>query len=402
MDFKLLKTIILTLIISGSFQTSVYAEKKYVFKPGSRQAVEVDTSAKPNGQTYRSMPGSTGGRVVRSGMSSSRYRMQQRYPATDSRQTAATGRARGSQSKSSSSKEPHSYHFSDRVVVDGLNRSYYVFVPSTYRSSSATPVMLVFHGLKMSAESMTAVTGFNGVAKRNNFIVVYCQSVGSQWNDGMKASNGVDDIKYVQELLKSLEKKVNIDRRHVFSVGLSNGGYFSQMLASSLPGQIAGFASVASTAMEQGLANPSSSKAVPAVFFIGTNDPLVNWADGKTRDPGRYGDKLGGHKIDPSFYKLARYGGWMSPEDMVNYWTKRNRCSDSGRVSMMPDKSREDGMRVEKTEYGSRGNAVFLYKIIGGQHSWPGALNLPGGKVRSCQDIEASELIWQFFRTYAW
>lgn len=68
----------------------------------------------------------------------------------------------------------------------------------------------------------------------------------------------------------------------------------------------------------------------------------------------------------------------------------------------MPDTNREDGMRVRRIEYGSRGNAVTVYKIEGGMHSWPGALTLPGSKIKSCQDINAGELIWKFFRLYAW
>ena len=171
-----------------------------------------------------------------------------------------------------------------------------------------------------------------------------------------------------------------------------------------MPDQIAGVASVASTAMRQGLSDTGrrSSRAIPAVFFLGTEDPLVNWADGKKRDLGRYGDKLGVSGIDPGFYAMARYGGWMSAEDVIKYWTARNGCTSNPRVSLMPDRDRSDGMRVERIEYGSRGNAVTVYKIIGGFHSWPGALPVPGSKVRSCQDIAAGELIWKFFREKAW
>lgn len=362
---------------------SARAEKRYVFREGSRQAVEVDVDA------ARSRPQASS-------------RVYYRRPATKAVSSAGGGTTPSARAGSRADTTKRSYHYTDTVDVDGLNRKFYVFVPDTYSPSSAAPVMLVFHGLRMSAESMPAITGFNGIARRNNFVVVYCQSLGSKWNDGMNNSKGVDDVKYVEAVLKKLAQRVNMDNRHIFAVGLSNGGYFVQLLASRLDNRIAGIAVVASTAMSQALSDPGSARAVPAVFFLGTEDALVNWSDGKNRSLGRYADKVGLEGIDPNFYKLARYGGWMSADDMIAYWTKRNRSTGSGQESLMPDTNREDGMRVRRIEYGSRGNAVTVYKIEGGMHSWPGALTLPGSKIKSCQDINAGELIWKFFRLYAW
>ena len=314
---------------------------------------------------------------------------------TDPRQSLKTPLPSGTKQK-----ESRSYHYTDHVTVDNLKRSYYVFVPASYSRSQSTPVLLVFHGLKMSAASMTAVTGFNGVASRNNFIVVYCEAVNGKWNDGMNNASGVDDIKYVKSVLQSLSRKLNINQRRIYACGLSNGGYFCQMLASKMPDTIAGIAVVASTVMSQALTDAGSSKAIPAVFFFGSEDPLLNWNDGKDRNLGKYAQKLGLDKnsVDPNFFSLARYGGWMSVNDLVSYWVTRNRSPGSPYSTLLPDKNRDDGMRVKLDAYGSGNSSVHVYTIIGGTHSWPGALLLPGVKARSCQDISASEIIWEFFK----
>lgn len=375
------------LLLFLTLQHPTTAEKKYIFKKGSRQAVEVDANDSRQSKTYRKT-----GRVIKRGMTRRPYRARVKTPSP-------TKSKRSTYSTSSRANQKKSYHYTDHVTVDKLNRTFYVFVPSSYSNSRSTPVLLVFHGLGMSAVNMTAITGFNGVASRNNFIVVYCQSVSKRWNDGMNNTKGVNDVKYVQAVLKKLSTRLNISQRRIYACGLSNGGYFCQLLASAMPDRIAGIAVVGSTVMRQALSK--SGKPIPCLFFFGSEDPLINWSDGGKRDLGKYGKKLGFESIDPNFYKLARYGGWMSVEDLVSYWVSRNRCSNSPRTTMLPDKVKDDGMRVQLKSYGSAGNAVHVYKIIGGTHSWPGALLLPGVKAKSCQDISASEVIWDFFKRYA-
>ncbi|MCA9818931.1 MAG: hypothetical protein KC652_27765, partial [Cyanobacteria bacterium HKST-UBA01] len=118
---------------------SARAEKRYVFREGSRQAVEVDVDA------ARSRPQASS-------------RVYYRRPATKAVSSAGGGTTPSARAGSRADTAKRSYHYTDTVDVDGLNRKFYVFVPDTYSPSSAAPVMLVFHGLRMSAESMPAIT----------------------------------------------------------------------------------------------------------------------------------------------------------------------------------------------------------------------------------------------------
>lgn len=286
----------------------------------------------------------------------------------------------------------------DHVNVGGAIRPFRVHLPSNHNKSRATPVVLVFAGLKMSGESMIGVTGLSGTANRNDFIVVYCESAGGEWEDGMKNQRH-DDVGYVDAVISRLGQTVSIDTHRVYAVGLSNGGYFAQLVACSLPDKIAATAVVASTGMEQALTRSPGIKPMPIVFFLGTEDPLINWGDGKVKSVGKYAAKLGKTEIDPAWLSLVRYGGWFAVPDLINFWTTHNRCQGTPRSSYEPDLDPRDGMRVKKDIWGTRGNEVVLYTIEGGSHTWPGCILLAGRRQdRCCQDINTGEEIWQFFK----
>jgi polyhydroxybutyrate depolymerase len=74
-------------------------------------------------------------------------------------------------------------------------------------------------------------------------------------------------------------------------------------------------------------------------------------------------------------------------------------------VTLEPDRAPDDQTRVRREVYGScrDGAEVVLYAVEGGGHTWPGGLQyLPARIVgRTSRDIDASELIWGFFKRFA-
>ncbi|MBX9693938.1 MAG: hypothetical protein K2Z81_16250, partial [Cyanobacteria bacterium] len=371
-------------------QQALGQQTQYVFRPGSRQAVAV-----PAGQAAAGYALQGGGtRSHRGGMSVNRSGTGYSGSAYPRGQALTTGGT--SSTKAAEKGEKRAYSFNDSVVCGTGQRTYHVYVPATYDRSRAMPLILVFHGLGMNGTSMTAVTGFNGIAQREGFIVCYGDAAGGRWDDGMQSPK--NDVQYVVKMLTHLSEKLNIDQRRVYSVGLSNGGYFCQLLACSIPDKIAAIAVVGSTAMEGALSKLQSDKPMPAIIFAGTEDPLVNWNDDKNRSLGKYASKLGLEQIDPNFYSLARLGGWLTVRDTVDFWAKHNGSAGAPRIFYEPDKDPGDGMRVKKETNGSGSREVDFYTIEGDTHSWPGALYIPGRSKKTCQDISASEEIWKFFK----
>ena len=74
-------------------------------------------------------------------------------------------------------------------------------------------------------------------------------------------------------------------------------------------------------------------------------------------------------------------------------WAAHNGCSGFTDTMIGTDVSK-------RTWHGcrTRGDVIF-YTDIGGGHAWPGAIQLPSlGK--STRTIDASELIWEFFKAH--
>jgi polyhydroxybutyrate depolymerase len=84
---------------------------------------------------------------------------------------------------------------------------------------------------------------------------------------------------------------------------------------------------------------------------------------------------------------------------IMDFWANFNNCNSSAIVTNVLNTSTTDGCTAEHQiwENGNNGSTVEHYKIIGGEHSWPGAL-FPNGVTN--QDIDASEKIWEFFSKY--
>ena len=84
---------------------------------------------------------------------------------------------------------------------------------------------------------------------------------------------------------------------------------------------------------------------------------------------------------------------------MKCHWKYFNNCNSTAIITNVPNTNTADGCTAEYQiwENGSNGVAVEHYKIIDGEHSWPGAL-FPNGITN--QDINAAEKIWEFFNNY--
>lgn len=344
----------------------------YEFVPGSRQAKWVPGPAPVAGQQMQRQYQVVGAPVP------TQPRVQQAAPSR-------AGSRRGAD-------------YSDSVTVDGQTRTYVIHVPPGYDGKRTLPVVMAFHGLGMNATMMYALTGFTGLADRQGFIVVFPNAAGGRWQDGL--SNGRDDVSFVQAMLAKLERTVSVDTRRVYACGISNGGYFSQLLALAMPERIAAAGVVAAT-LTRGGAAQAGGKSVPIAFFLGTDDPLLPWGDGRNKELGKLGEVLGISSLGSIDGAAAKIGGLCTVPETIAFWTAHNGAGGTPYVSQMPDRAPNDGTRVQKETYGSSSSQVVLYRITGGGHTWPGSIDLKAMRDVSgntSQDIDASELLWDFFK----
>lgn len=262
--------------------------------------------------------------------------------------------------------------------MDGVARTYLLYVPSTYRPGQPSPLVLVFHGGGASPRSMARHTGFSALAERKGFIVAYPAGVRRRWNDGRGYGVPHDDVGFIRALLDTLGRQLSIDPRRIFTTGISNGAMFTYRLACDLPGVLAAIAPVAG-AMPSALA-PMCTQGAPVALaaFQETADPLMPYAGGGV---------------------ASRRGKVLSAARSVEMWAGTAGCAAEPSVTQAPDRVPHDGMRIKVISYAGckDGRDVDLYTIEDGGHTWPGGPASGRHVGRVTRDIDATTTIWSFF-----
>lgn len=293
----------------------------------------------------------------------------------------------------------HCLDYIDKINSQGMMRQFIVHVPANYNRSKPVPLVLILHGGGLSGQIMIYITGFNACADKNGFIVVYPDAVGHIWNDEQLAGR-VDDVAFINDVINRVGSTYNIDQRKIYAAGYSNGGYLAERVACE-SNRIAAIAIVGSSLKHTtaGACN-DCNRRIPIMYFIGTEDPLVPSTDSEHKaELGKLGDIVGLSGLGELSAHVAAIRGVVTSEEAVNFWVNHNNSPPSPYSCLEPDRDPRDGTKVTRYSYGSYGNEVVYYRIHGGGHTWPGALY--GGPCdimgRTTQDINASELMTQFF-----
>ena len=266
------------------------------------------------------------------------------------------------------------------LQVAGEARRYYLHVPPTWHRDHPAPLILVFHAGGGRAIDIAPHTGFSRLADRDGFIVAYPQGLNGRWNDGRGFATAThDDVAFVRALLDTLGRELNVDPRRVYATGISNGAMFAYRLACDLPGTFAGVAPVAG-AMPAELAPGCAATAPTSVIaFQGTTDPLMPYLGGG----------VGQRRV-------------LSAERSVGFWATAAGCTGPTSSDDAVDRVR-DGTRVRHAAFAGcrEGRGVELYTIEGGGHTWPGGPTAGARVGRVSREIDATDLIWEFFARHA-
>jgi len=267
----------------------------------------------------------------------------------------------------------------ENMSYDGLERSYILYVPTSYSEDIPTSLVLNLHGYSSNAGQQMIYSDFHTIADSEGFILIHPEGtvndIGFQfWNVGEE--NQIDDIGFLSNLIDIVASEYNINTDRVYSMGMSNGGFMSYQLACQLSNKIAAIASVTGSMNEIQLTSCNPERPIPVMQIHGTADLTV-------------------------LYQGNSMWGISSIDNVVSYWTSQNECQTEPIFNNIPDINGIDLCTAEHYVYpnGINGSSVELYKIINGGHTWPGAtIPLVGNNTN--QDFNASEKIWEFFNKY--
>lgn len=262
----------------------------------------------------------------------------------------------------------------DSIMHDGGYRNYIVHLPPSYTPTGSYPLVINMHGYGSNAIEEQFYAEMNPVADTANFIVVYPNGIANSWNSGQLWSfvPGINDVSFISALIDTMAADYSINASMVYACGMSNGGYMSYRLACELEDKIAAIASVTGVMSDSIYNSCQTDRPVPILHLHGTADPTVAYN-------GTFGN--------------------TAVETGIDWWVQNNNCPTPGVTTAIPDISTTDGSTVEKIYYGpcDDNTEVVLFKITGGEHTWPG-VTFPIGVTN--QDIQGSSEIWLFFRKH--
>ena len=265
------------------------------------------------------------------------------------------------------------------LTVDGLTRTYRVFVPHGLGTGPA-PLVLAFHGRHGTGRDMERLTGFSRLAEKDRFVVAYPDGIGRSWNNGSGAGaadrRDIDDSGFVRALIDRLAGTLPVDRRRVYAVGFSNGAIFTQRLACDLGGQLAAVTAVAGPMAPSVARTCIPARPVPVLQAQGTADSYV--------PPG------GGHTAG---------GGVVQPvTTTVRGWVDRDSCRPDART-VTP------ATTVDCEVFGgcAGGASVELCWLTGSGHTWPGSAENPPQTLVGPADasFDMTRYAYTFFRAHA-
>ncbi|HEY7958435.1 MAG TPA: hypothetical protein VID20_00085 [Sphingomicrobium sp.] len=272
---------------------------------------------------------------------------------------------------------PGDYRFS--VVHDRITREYLVHVPKSYHGQPA-PMLIALHGGGGDADFQAEDSKYKLISKSeaSGFIAVFPNGYSrfpggilATWNAGAccgKAEeNKIDDVGFVREVIRRMERQANIDQKRIFATGMSNGAMMSWRLACEAP-EIRGIGPVEGTDNTT-VCNPQHPVAV--IEFHAADDPNVPFN--------------GGTGVGPSHTSFASV-----PQTQAK-WVQLDRANRNiRRMLTVP------GAHCDLHPAKSGGAPVELCVTDTGGHSWPGGGTQQGRKQPSMA-ISANDLMWSFF-----
>jgi len=253
------------------------------------------------------------------------------------------------------------------LTHNGIYREYYIYIPSTYTSSSNASLMFVLHGYGSNATNILYYSDFQSLSEQDEYILVYPQGAllngVTHWNvGGWTLGSTINDVDFIETIIEIVSDEYYINTNRIYSTGMSNGGYMSYHLACNT-NLFAAVASVTGSMTPETYNNCNPRNTSSVLQIHGLQDYTVPY----TGAP------------------------WSKTiPEVMEFWGQINDCNEAP-LSSIADQS--NGTYIYYDSYqdcnNNSGVELILHSSMG--HTWPSVSN---------HGFSATAEVWSFFKEY--
>ena len=270
------------------------------------------------------------------------------------------------------------------ITLDGVERTYDVYVPPGAEKGAALPLVVVLHGAGGTGRQVARMTDFHELAETENYFVAYPNGLRRVWE--FETGESPNDLAFIEAVMADITSNFAVDETRIYVVGVSNGGMLTHLLACETSDRIAAAAMVIS-ALPLAVAEACApAPPMPVLIMSGTADPIIPF-DARELEAGP-GNVVAVLPVD----------------ETIDFWVTLNGIASEPNVTMLPD-TVEDGTVTDVWTYMDAGSTaeVAAYISEAGGHTWPGLQRRLNERFfgKTAQDFDATEVIWEFFARHA-
>ena len=242
------------------------------------------------------------------------------------------------------------------LAVDGTDREYLLSIPPSYDASKRAPLLFDFHGLGSDMQQQALYSGLNQKAGAEGYVVITPNGTGTSlrgWSFPPLPGSGAD-VSFVKAMLATTQRTLCIDHR-------ASSRPASRTVRSSPP---CSRARSRTTRGHRARVGRQRHRRVPCGHA----------PDGSARVPRHRRSDCAVQRGRVLLGVDARRAGGLQAEavdDAVANWARFDGCGTPASTTSVAG----DVEHVTYPHCPSSGT-VELYRVIGGGHTWPGAIPL--------------------------
>ncbi|MGE0421673.1 MAG: PHB depolymerase family esterase [Reyranellaceae bacterium] len=256
------------------------------------------------------------------------------------------------------------------IRVGGVDRTYYLHVPTTVKPGA--PLVIMLHGATADGRNDVRRYGWEHMAGQRDFVIAgpdaptlrANEPVSDQnfrtWNHGSHhtASNVTvsDDVGFIAAMIDEIARLSAIDRRRVYVAGFSSGGSMAHRLGIELAGRIAAIVAAAG-GLPPTYGKPA--RAMPILIAAGDRDPVT--------------PVEGGSRFVADSHRVT-----------IDKWRALDGCPAPRKVPSAPD------LLIEVAAPCRDGSEVRYIRMLGVEHEWP-----------RTRQIDLTDESWTFFQRFS-